>query len=372
MKERSDTSNLVPSSRDSRVKLYTVLFLIVCVIIASVWAGFKYFKARTQNHTDKTSKEMRVLVNGPETLSQPPSQETDAKEDSPLYEYFPGYGELPRSLRDTRVDGDLAIDADGKLIISLDIKQMFDYFLSAAGEEPMETIIGRIEEHIRNMVPSDAAEEALNILNSYLLYKQGLYALEKKYPADTLNDDLTAPNISQIKDVLEQRREIRRRYMQTEVVDAFFGEEEMYEQFTIGRLEIQTNNDLAEEEKLTAIKQLEQDFPDDITEDSRKAAEHQALIREIDILKKQGGKAEEIYELRANALGEDAADRLARLDEKRSKWQSRIDTYVKSRQDIMSAPELSEEEKQQQSEELRQKSFTDRELLRVDAILRVR
>jgi lipase chaperone LimK len=250
--------------------------------------------------------------------------------------------------------------------------QMFDYFLSAAGEEPMETIIGRIEEHIRDMVPPDAAKEALNILNSYLLYKQGLYALEKKYPVHTFNGNLTAPNITQIKDVLEQRREIRRRYMQAEVVDAFFGEEEMYEQFTMGRLEIQTNNDLANEEKLTAIKQLEQEFPDDITEDSRKAAEYQAMIREIDILKKQGGNAEEIYELRQNALGEDAADRLARLDEKRAIWQSRIDTYVKSRQEIMNAPELSEEEKQQHSEELRQKSFTDRELVRVDAILRIR
>jgi lipase chaperone LimK len=38
----------------------------------------------------------------------------------------------------------------------------------------------------------------------------------------------------------------------------------------------------------------------------------------------------------------------------------------------MNAPELSEEEKQQHSEELRQTSFTDRELVRVDAILRIR
>jgi lipase chaperone LimK len=371
MTKRSDKLTLAPPRRDSHFKLYTC-FLIALIIIVSVWTGFKYFKAGTQEHKDKTSKEIRVSVNGPEASSRPSFQQTDAKTDAPLYEYFPEYGELPRSLIDTRVDGDLAIDADGRLIISLDIMQMFDYFLSAAGEEPMETIIGRIEEHIREMVPPDAAKEALNILNSYLLYKQGLYALENQYPVHTFDGNLTAPNIVQIKDVLEQRREIRRRYMQPEVVDAFFGEEEMYEQFTMGRLEIQTNNDLTTDEKVTAIEQLEQEFPDDITEDSRKAAEYQAMIREIDILKKQGGNAEEIYELRQNVFGEDAADRLVRLDEKRAIWQSRIDTYVKSRQEVMNAPELSEEEKQQHSEELRQKSFTDRELVRVDAILRIR
>src|SRR5699024_2093736 len=53
-------------------------------------------------------------------------------------------GEVPSSLSGTRVDGHVAADSSGQLIVSVGVKQMFDYFLSTLGEEDLNDVKGRI------------------------------------------------------------------------------------------------------------------------------------------------------------------------------------------------------------------------------------
>lgn len=43
---------------------------------------------------------------------------------------------LPTSFRGTSVDGSFSVDASGNLLITRDIRNLFDYFLSAVGESP--------------------------------------------------------------------------------------------------------------------------------------------------------------------------------------------------------------------------------------------
>lgn len=45
---------------------------------------------------------------------------------------------LPTSFRGTSVDGSFSVDASGNLLITRDIRNLFDYFLSAVGEEPLQ------------------------------------------------------------------------------------------------------------------------------------------------------------------------------------------------------------------------------------------
>ncbi len=279
-------------------------------------------------------------------------------------------GEPPRSLRGTEIDGDVRTDANGKLIIARDIRHLFDYFLAAAGEEPMETIINRIEQHIREMIPPEAADEAVAILDSYLLYKQGLYVLSDNHSSITETDDptLTAATISEIGSILEQRKEMRRRYMREDVVDAFFGDEEMYEEFTLQHLSVKLNEDLTNEEKEIEIQQIVQQYPESITTYWQDDIKQKELNNAISQLRDQADSSEEIYELRKEAYGKEAADRFSALDEKRSQWQSRINEYIKSKQSIMDAQDLTQEEKHQAIENLGQESFSDRELMRVKVI----
>jgi hypothetical protein len=81
---------------------------------------------------------------------------------------------LPNSLQGTEVDGELEVDANGHLKITNGVRHVFDYFLSAIGEEPLETILARIRAYIRHKLPNMAAGEAEQLLDNYIAYKRGL------------------------------------------------------------------------------------------------------------------------------------------------------------------------------------------------------
>ena len=52
------------------------------------------------------------------------------------------------SLRGTEVDGRLQTDADGNLLISDQLRHLFDYYLSTAGEQQHEQIVAQVFEKL--------------------------------------------------------------------------------------------------------------------------------------------------------------------------------------------------------------------------------
>src|SRR5262249_33736103 len=81
-------------------------------------------------------------------------------------------GPRPRSLRGTRVDGGLAVDAGGRLMATPDARRLFDYFLATAGEEPPERTGARIVAAIAQRLSGDAARDATALLDRYLAYRE--------------------------------------------------------------------------------------------------------------------------------------------------------------------------------------------------------
>src|SRR5262244_2505399 len=51
-------------------------------------------------------------------------------------EALPALPPAPRSLLGTDVDGTLAVDARGDLVVSPELRRFYEYFLSTTGEEP--------------------------------------------------------------------------------------------------------------------------------------------------------------------------------------------------------------------------------------------
>lgn len=172
--------------------------------------------------------------------------------------YESRYGELPPALRGTRMDGDLLADADGKLIIHASIRKRFDYFFSAASEEGLETAIGRIEENILHTLPPEAADEALGVLNSYLNYKKGL----QDYLKGTIDFPENSDQVEGLRIIMEKRKELRRKYMEPHVVDSFFGDQELYDEFSLKRLEIHYDQSMTIEEKQDELIRIEQTLPE--------------------------------------------------------------------------------------------------------------
>ena len=73
---------------------------------------------------------------------------------------------LPASFKGTEVDGQFQLDAAGNLIIGPELRQLFDYFLSAIGEEPLKQSIERLRRYrcaIAGACPGAGAPCSTNI-----------------------------------------------------------------------------------------------------------------------------------------------------------------------------------------------------------------
>src|SRR5690606_425808 len=98
----------------------------------------------------------------------------------------------------------------------------------------------------------------------------------------------------------------------------FFEQEEIYDNFMINHLEIVNNKTLDENAKRQSIASLEQSLPEELKATRQKVSLHGDLYERAKKMKLEGSSNEEIFQLRARALGEDAANALAKLDKKRS------------------------------------------------------
>ena len=76
---------------------------------------------------------------------------------------------LPRSLADTEIDGGFTSGGDGELVADERAREVFDYFLTADGEEPISTIRARVADVARrDRVDPD---RALALFDRYLAYR---------------------------------------------------------------------------------------------------------------------------------------------------------------------------------------------------------
>ena len=91
---------------------------------------------------------LNPLAPSPQPTAQPlPGQMTVPATAAPLAPVEPtpaaaesaALSSLPPSFAGTEVDGQFRLDDAGNLLISMDIRRIFDYFLSAYGEERIQT-----------------------------------------------------------------------------------------------------------------------------------------------------------------------------------------------------------------------------------------
>src|SRR3546814_15508427 len=59
-----------------------------------------------------------------------------------------GTPQLPTSFKGTQVDGQFRLDEAGNLLIGAELRHLFDYFLAAAGEQPLKNSIARFRRYI--------------------------------------------------------------------------------------------------------------------------------------------------------------------------------------------------------------------------------
>jgi lipase chaperone LimK len=259
-------------------------------------------------------------------------------------------------LRGSEIGGALRSDAQGRFVPDPEALALFDYFLSAAGEEPDAVIRARILAEIRRRLPPGAAREAEALLDLYLAYRN--------QAATLYASDLAAADPEQrFRRIHELREEVFGRAL----ADALYGEEERIVANDLERHRVLSQDDLEPAERERRLAALDAGLPD---------AEREARARTralIDLrsaeseLRAAGASESEIRAERERRFGPEAADRLAALDAQRAAWQQRVSDYRADR-DALAARGLSADEYASELARLRAERFQGPELARIVAL----
>lgn len=263
---------------------------------------------------------------------------------------------LPASVRGTEVDGRLELDAQGNLLITVQIRHLFDYFLSLVGEESIATAQQRIRSYLHQQLAQPARGQALALLDDYLAYQQQLADLESRFPVTESLADLAA------REQAVQR--LRATLFSREAHEAFFAGEEIYNNFTLERLAILQDPTLDEEQQRRAIEALRENLPETMQQLLIPQI-HQELRQQTLALRAAGADEAQVQQLRLELLGPEATSRLAALDRQRSEWQRRVAAFNAEREQILAQPGLADADRQAAVNGLLQEQFNETERLRL-------
>jgi len=265
---------------------------------------------------------------------------------------------LPSSFVGTDVDGSFRVDAAGNLVVSEDIRRIFDYFLASIGEESLDASVSRLRNYIDSNLQEPARAHAQTLLDQYLSYKRELVLLERDLPQMV---DL---------DAMRQRESavqtLRARLFDSETHQAFFAREEGYNRFTLERLAIQRDAQMSAEEKGTAVDRLRASLPEEL-QDAVLPQLQQELRQHTARLLAEGASAAQIRQMRQQLVGAEATTRLETLDNQRQNWQKRLDDYITAKAKVEANEGLSSGDKRVAIEALAAERFDERERLRLEA-----
>ena len=268
------------------------------------------------------------------------------------------------SLSGVNHEANLLTDINGNLRVDQSIKELFEFYLSSIGEEPLDHVLMRIQSELNSQLDPPALEQALDLLKRYVDYKIELVTLEQALPSHGNSHSL---NLENIKNKKSELNALRTSYFDKTKYQEFFEQEEIYDNFMIDHLEIVNNDTLDEDAKRQNIKSLEQSLPDELRTTRQKVSLHGSLYERTKKMKQEGSSDEEIFQLRAHTLGEQAAVSLAELDKKRSLWQQRLINYTHQRNAISDSG-LSLQDQKNAINDLINANFSGTERLRVKAL----
>lgn len=179
-------------------------------------------------------------------------------------------------------------------------------------------------------------------------------------------------DLDAIRQRMQQMRALREQYLSTEVIVAFFGEEDAYDRYTLARLELMRDKTLSAQARAQQLAELERQLPEGLQESLKAVNQYLNLKTLTDEWKQHAGSAEELYQIRMSLVGAEATARLEALDQENIAWDRRMSEWFAQRDELLKTPGLSREDRERQLEELRRGSFSsEAERLRVEALERI-
>lgn len=349
------------------MKKSLILFigLLVILVAGLLWWLRPSTSPKPVEQTMVTQSSPKEVATDDGTVKfQDPSNTT--RQNKKSQSFHTGLEALPRSLQGTDVDGDIIIDGNQQLVVTEGLRRLFDYFLSASGEEDEAVIIARVEAYISSHTPEPAASQAIEIFHQYIDYLKALGTLEQKYGGLQMQATQQGEvDISLINQRTQDISKLRHQFFSDETIKAFFAEEDQLNDYTVAMLEIEENDTLSEAQKQAQRDAYISRLPDGATKQRIKQKhDFNTLMAQTEALKAKGASAAQLYAMRSRIVGEPAAQRLAVLDEQEADFDHRFTQYQQDKQALI-AKLGSEEQAQAQIKALEEQLFSDSEQKRL-------
>ena len=316
--------------------LKPIIAVIACLIVILIW----WFKPEVTLNQAETSVNSAYVSSSVDLNNN----ESIAHTDNTLPEFLSG-----SSLKGTSIDGLYPVDENGNLLLSGSIKHRFEYFLSTMGEFSLEQVQQMIRDDIESNLQEPARTQALQLFEDYIGYKYALADLEQSLQAP---QDYEINDIERMRFQLQQLRDKRREYFSQDAVDAFFGFDELYDDFMLNRLEIQASSQLSPAEKAAQIQSLEQNLPEQVRSMRDETQRISQVFEITQDMRDEGASEDDIFERNSQEFGQEAAERLRALDSKRQALQQKIDLYMSQKKIITEDETLTATDKQIKLDEL--------------------
>ena len=266
--------------------------------------------------------------------------------------------DFAESLEGTEIDGFLRADGDGRLIVELAVRDLFDYFLNTAEDVGPEAAIERIERLAESYLPESAAAEALVLLDQYLEYKERAIEVGNQ-PLATPDQQSPEYQVQMLEQGLEQLKQARREVFSDTAVTAFFGKEEAYADYTLARMQIEQREDLSREEKDQKIRLQQEQLPEVVRRSEERAFEAQQQQREIARVMEEAESAQDAEsELRGLGLPEDRVQMISQRVSERQAFDEQYAAYREQKRALDEAGYASSD-REQRLEALREEYFED-------------
>ncbi|MDG9923554.1 MULTISPECIES: lipase secretion chaperone [unclassified Pseudomonas] len=270
-------------------------------------------------------------------------------------------GPLPPSLQGSSHGVTLRADAQGNLQLQPNLLHLFDFYLAGREEEGLDKVLTRIHQDLAAQLKGHALDQARDLLSRYVDYRialQNLPEADSSMDAGALRLRLDALNAT------------RQQYFSAEEYALFFANENAENaenEYMVQRLALGQQTGLSEEQRQQAVAELELQLPEEVRETRAASTRQGELYATTQAMLERGASAEEIRQVREQALGSEAANALAELDRQQAAWKQRLADYASERNRLRAAG-LSDNELQSAVAELQASRFDELERKRVQAL----
>lgn len=252
------------------------------------------------------------------------------------------------SQNDTEINCELLFDASQQLIINEKTRNCFEYFISQYGENEITTIQGRFQLFVTQHFKIEQQQQILELWSRYLNYREALSQLQlHEAPQD---------NYQYFQAVFNSMQDLKQKIFSKREIEGLFGAEDVYQQYTLDRMQILENDTLDSIAKAQRLQQRFEQLPLEWQDNLKSLTQLENLAALTQQIKDRNGSAQELREMRQNLVGAAATERLEALDQQRSTWKQRVLSYLNARKMIVDS-NLSTVAKDQAIQKLKQQNF---------------